>query len=148
MAKGVVLIVSTATSAIAAALASFIIVWVSQYMPFSNVPAKRWTGANGSLAFFAYSVSVGNLIRLFNIVGFHEEGNRARSRRLPGGAEGIQTAMLLAMPLGNRRHSGTGRRTPLAAVRHLVQGRGPTQWGRISSRNFLAGLLSARPVIR
>ena len=36
VAKGVVPIVSTATSAIAAAVASFIIVWVSQYLLFSN----------------------------------------------------------------------------------------------------------------
>jgi hypothetical protein len=44
---------------------------------------------------------------ILNIYG--RRGNRRRSCGLPGGAEGIQTAMLLAMPSGNRRQRGRGR---------------------------------------
>src|SRR5580658_7234955 len=43
-----------------------------------------------------------------NVVLFCGGGNHARTRGLPGGAEGIQTAMLSVMRSGDRGRSGTG----------------------------------------
>jgi len=72
VAGGIIPIASSVASALAAAVASFIIVWVSQFLPFSNVPATFY-GFASAFAFLllsprAFSMEAMTAIELRNVL--------------------------------------------------------------------------------